>query len=462
MQPKQRYLANVMLGVSACLFLFAFYLKKTYPDVLLGKMLLAISEAALVGGIADWFAVTALFRKPLGFPYHTALIPRNRERLIQATAVMVESELLSKESIKQKIAQIRLTRLLIQWVDTKQGKTFFIKLLLRYTEGATEQVDTKSLSEKLERWLKTSLQSFNFSPWLKSLGQYLIREKKDEVLLDKLLDQLHAWIEKPESRKALQNYLEQYIQPKGDSVGGFLKMLVMNAAQDMNAVNLADATVALQQEVKLSVEDLKSPNHPMRLWLLTQVREMIARMDQPGPWSDTLEGWKMAFIDRLDLAEFIEKMLQNLSETILQSGETSQELLARVQQDGSVKFTVEEFIQFRKKAPVLAFVLGQFERFWEIFKTDTARQDYVETYLQQLIVHLLEREHTLIGQVAGEALAKLSDHDLVALVDEKAGDDLQWVRVNGSLVGGAVGFILFCYLHFVHFPYLLPWVLTKF
>lgn len=462
MQPKQRYLANVMLGISACLFLFAFYLKKAFPEELLGQMLFAMSEAALVGGIADWFAVTALFRKPLGFPYHTALIPRNRERLIQATAVMVESELLSKESIKQKIAQLRLTRFLIRWVDTKQGKTFFIKLLLRYTEGVTEQLDTKAFAKKLDKWLKNSLQSFAFSPWMQSLGQYLIRNKKDELLLDKLLDQLHKWIENPESRKSLQNYLEKYIQPQGDSVGGFLKMMVMNAAQEMNAVNLADATVALQQEVKLSIEDLKSPNHPMRQWLLTQMREIIERMDQPGPWSETLDGWKKAFIERLDLVEFIEKMFQQLTEPMQKSNETRQGLLNRVQEDGSVKFTVEEFIQFRKESPVLAFVLGHFERFWEIFKTDRERQDYVEVYLQQLIVHLVEREHTLIGQVASEALEKLSDQDLIALVDEKAGEDLQWVRVNGSLVGGTVGFLLFCYLHFIHFPYILPWFLANF
>ena len=74
--------ADAVLFFSFIAFLISLYAHLNFPAALWADALLMVSEAALVGGIADWFAVTALFRKPLGFPYHTALLPRRRDSFI--------------------------------------------------------------------------------------------------------------------------------------------------------------------------------------------------------------------------------------------------------------------------------------------------------------------------------------------------------------------------------------------
>ena len=85
----------------ATLLIFAAMLgiRCVYPDSLTAQGLLFIAEAALVGGVADWFAVTALFRRPLGFPYHTAILPRRRQEFSEAVVRLIEREFFSRRQL---------------------------------------------------------------------------------------------------------------------------------------------------------------------------------------------------------------------------------------------------------------------------------------------------------------------------------------------------------------------------
>lgn len=103
---KRRGLANIVLVVMGLLFLF------TYPfrANLWGALLMHISGAALIGGLADWYAVTALFSKPLGIPYKTAILPRSKDRLIEAARTMMVDELLRRSSVYKIIKQEEVPR----------------------------------------------------------------------------------------------------------------------------------------------------------------------------------------------------------------------------------------------------------------------------------------------------------------------------------------------------------------
>lgn len=84
--------ANIVLGSVFLIFIAAAWLRHLWPNHQGIYFFFFVSEASLVGGLADWFAVTALFRKPLGWPYHTALIPRNRDKLIMGVSKMVQAK----------------------------------------------------------------------------------------------------------------------------------------------------------------------------------------------------------------------------------------------------------------------------------------------------------------------------------------------------------------------------------
>ena len=80
-----------------------FFISYPFKHTLIGGLLAGGFGAAMIGGLADWFAVSALFRRPLGIPFRTAIIPRNREKIFQALVYMVENQILMKENIKSKL-----------------------------------------------------------------------------------------------------------------------------------------------------------------------------------------------------------------------------------------------------------------------------------------------------------------------------------------------------------------------
>ncbi len=88
------------------------------PGHVVGRLVLAVAEAGVVGGLADWFAVTAIFRRPLGLPIpHTALIPRNWERMAERVGVMVGGRVLTKDYVREEIARIDLADLLARGAE---------------------------------------------------------------------------------------------------------------------------------------------------------------------------------------------------------------------------------------------------------------------------------------------------------------------------------------------------------
>ena len=99
-------IANKILALVFSLFLLSIWFRYIYRDVLVVEMFYTIMEAAFVGGVADWFAITAIFKRPLGFPWHTELIPRHRDRVILAIGNMIEQDLLSIKSIKQRVNSV--------------------------------------------------------------------------------------------------------------------------------------------------------------------------------------------------------------------------------------------------------------------------------------------------------------------------------------------------------------------
>ena len=108
--------ADKTLLAAGVLFLFSLCLHIQYPKSLFADGILFCAEAALVGGIADWFAVTALFRKPLGFPYHTAILPRRRKEFTEATGRMLQNEFFSKKNLLRKAKSIDYGEKVGRWL----------------------------------------------------------------------------------------------------------------------------------------------------------------------------------------------------------------------------------------------------------------------------------------------------------------------------------------------------------
>ena len=124
--------ADRVLCIVFLLFLIILGLRIVFPHSLILDFLLFVAEAALVGGIADWFAVTALFKKPLGFPFHTAILPRRRKQFINSCIKMLQTEFLSKKKIYKRICNADLLSKGLVWLRQPANKAYLVHTVMQF------------------------------------------------------------------------------------------------------------------------------------------------------------------------------------------------------------------------------------------------------------------------------------------------------------------------------------------
>ncbi|ACV62833.1 protein of unknown function DUF445 [Desulfofarcimen acetoxidans DSM 771] len=434
--------ANRILALSFAIFLAATFLKYYLGNLFIVNLIFFVMQAALVGGIADWFAVTALFRKPLGFPWHTAIIPSNREKLIDSLAGMIEEELLSTASIKNRLNRLHLVNMFIDWAE-KQGSPYFIEIAAKFIQKIFDKIDIAKTAQYIESMIKENADRLDIGPLLKRLGTWLTEKGEDEKWLNLILDEMILIAEKPGTRDRIREIMEEIKDRRTQSL---LSRALGKIAEITNTINLDDAAEALQFELLEVLRDLKNEGHPLRLRLKTIFSELPSKFDRNPSWSKTLNIWKKTIIERVDLGSILEVLINSAIKKVNQPLYGTEDGLAGNKQK-PIDSEISSFVNW---------LIGQVNIFWQRLKQDSKNKDRLNKYFKKIIFQIIESEHKLIGNIVRETLSSLTNEDLNRFVEDKAGNDLQWIRVNGSLVGALVGLLIFLFLNLFYDPVVVP------
>ena len=146
--------ADTTLLCAALCFLVAVGFKIIYPESILAEGFLFVTEAAMVGGIADWFAVTALFKKPFGFPFHTAILPSRRAEFVEASTKMVRKEFFSRRTIFKKVGAFQLMPLLTEYLAKDETRQFLLTEIFDALKKKLSVVDKESLAKTIANKLR--------------------------------------------------------------------------------------------------------------------------------------------------------------------------------------------------------------------------------------------------------------------------------------------------------------------
>jgi uncharacterized membrane-anchored protein YjiN (DUF445 family) len=417
--------ADRVLCIAFVLFLCALVLKHFYHDIFLVKALLVGMEAALVGGVADWFAVTALFRRPLGFPWHTAIIPNNRVNIIEATAHMVQYEFFSKEKLRERIQNVRLVEIMLVWVEQQNVKQIFGVMAARHIGDMLKNVDPKTVAEAMEKLLKMNSRQLKLAPVVQELAKWVLENRKDEQLLDNILKQITEIAERASTRQAIYDYLQQYKEQK---TSGLLGAIVDWIGEKTNAINIDDAADSFHQELISLLKELSQPSHPLRVLVHQRIDDVADQVASNPVWSAAVEKWKEGIINQINLQE----PFMDLVNIFVRETQCSESLSS--------------------PSPLMAWILATIDKYWAAFRQDQGIQDWVENYLQEAAYKIIDSEHDIIGVIVKDAMQVLSDEELNRLIESKTSEDLQWIRINGSIVGGVAGLVIFLIIHVAHNP----------
>jgi uncharacterized membrane-anchored protein YjiN (DUF445 family) len=403
-----KHLATISLTVMAVGFIGTM----PFQDSLWGIILQGGFEAGLVGGLADWFAVTALFRHPMGIPIpHTALLPKNRSKITQKIISMLENDWLTKESIKAKISTVKFTQVLLPIVEKEVNAEGVKKTCIQLVQSAIEYINLEKLAALIEKELRNLIQKIDFRSILTNLIDQISERGYDEKSLDYILDQIDQWANQESTKNRLGRMAVDAIENiKAD---GFMQFALKSFSNLVNEEKLGNI---IQSLIQKGVDSFRDPANQNRLTLLWNIQTKLQSLKTDEKFIGELEDWISEVAAKWQPQQKILEFLTNMKEKAI------------------------DFVQ----APdffdhyVLPFLTNTLDR----LKNDTDKINQIENWLQMQAYNLVEKNHSKIGKLVEENLEKLDDKTLIDMLETNVGKDLQWIRVNGAICGFLIGLVL--------------------
>ncbi|MEC1980410.1 DUF445 domain-containing protein [Bacillus cereus group sp. MYBKT14-1] len=408
MSLQTKYIAGISLGVMGV----GFAASIPFQGTIAGEIIQGGFEAGLVGGLADWFAVTALFRHPMGIPIpHTALLPKNRKRVTKGLINTLENEWLTKESITNKVKEMQLAQMVLQIAEREMQSDAVKKGIVTIAEKAIVTIDTEKLAVIIEKELKTYLHTINTSNILQVLVDQLVVQEYDEKTLDYILVKVKDWTAQDEARYQLGSLGMKAME--NIKVDGFLQFTLKSF---MNIVDEDKIGGILQKFIISNINSLQEADNSTRQLILAKIRQEIINVKENEALLKELENWKEKWIANWNATDKIKEMLEQV-------------------QQRAVAFVNNE--EFADKY-VIPFLQKQMNK----IKEDEQTVQKIEDWLQKQVVSLVEKNHSKIGKLVQENLDKLDDKTLIEMIENNVGKDLQWIRVNGAVCGFMIGLVL--------------------
>ncbi|SIQ29523.1 Uncharacterized membrane-anchored protein YjiN, DUF445 family [Bacillus cereus] len=408
MSLQTKYIAGISLGVMGV----GFAASIPFQGTVAGEIIQGGFEAGLVGGLADWFAVTALFRHPMGIPIpHTALLPKNRKRVTKGLIHTLENEWLTKESITNKVKEMQLAQMVLQIAEREMQSDAVKKGIVTIAEKAIVTIDTEKLAVIIEKELKTYLHTINTSNILQVLVDQLVVQEYDEKTLDYMLVKVKDWTAQDEARYQLGSLGMKAME--NIKVDGFLQFTLKSF---MNIVDEDKIGGILQKFIISNINSLQDADNSTRQLILAKIRQEIIDVKENEALLQELENWKEKWIANWNATDKIKEMLE------------------QVQQRAITFVKNEEFMD----KYVMPFLQKQMNK----IKEDEQTVQKIEEWLQKQVVTLVEKNHSKIGKLVQENLDKLDDKTLIEMIENNVGKDLQWIRVNGAVCGFMIGLVL--------------------
>lgn len=402
----QRRWANISL-VSAVILLV---LALLFGHQVWAPYVRSMALAALAGGIADWYAVTALFRHPFGWKWlpHTSIISANRERIIDALSRLVETELLSSRFLEARLGQIDWQDVL-QKILTYDPSPSSIEFVQEMGRGLRNVIPVERVAPIIQQFTSKQVSHLMLSDGLVRILKWLIQSDNDRALFQFLSRHAVSALSSVEFTEdmemRLKALLEQYTKTT-------TQKLVLGLLESLGTVDYR----VLSREIKEHLIKWLESDKAYDQFELILVRMMVSLREDEG------------------LRTRIEAM--------------KDEAITHFPWEKLVETGFNEFDQWLDSPERIAGQWQAARQMVQIAWEDNAdRQSAVIGRLQQAIVGIIRRFHPVIGRLVRQNLEQMNDREWIDKLEWYVGQDLQWIRINGALVGGLVGLLLAVITH---------------
>lgn len=395
-----RAVASGLLLVMAALFALARYLAATSPW---WSALRAFSEAALVGGLADWFAVTALFRHPLGLPIpHTAIIPANKDRIADTMASFLRTHFLTPQVVSRRLRAMNLAAVVGGFLADPG----------RIGEGRLRQGAAGLISDMLH-----SRDGEQWGALVKSAARQQLERIDIATLLGQLLS---AAIVDGRHQPLIESALRWAGYTLAENEELLRRMIHDQAGTVLRWTGLDDrlATALLDGAYRLIAECLVNPDHPLRQKMEVRLTALAHDLIHDAALRARVAGMRSELLANPAMAAWLDGLWHRARAALLRAARDPAHALSG---------------QFGTGLAALGLSLQR----------DPALQRMVNRFARRTLVGITARHGGAIVTLVSETVKRWDARTVTNRIEGAVGRDLQFIRLNGTLVGGIVGLVLY-------------------
>ncbi|SHF95905.1 DUF445 domain-containing protein [Flavobacterium johnsoniae] len=385
--------ALALLGFAVLLFIVAIYFKI--------PMLQAFSEAAMVGGIADWFAVVALFRHPLGIPiWHTAIIPTKKNEIGENLGNFVSEEFLNREKLEIKLDEFNFATKASDWLSQEENADKIANVVaVNIIPGILKTIKDEDIKRFIQVQFKEKLEGINFGNWVAVALEPLQKGDLKNQMLTNLLEVM--------SSELTNN--KDLIRQK------------VKASTPLLSFGLADKSITegVFNGLQDFLNEAKKPESAVRLKIDEYIFNFLEKVRNSEQMRVKINDMILGFVGKKEVQDYINGIWDEIKLSItndLNKGD-----------DSSIKNRISNLIQ----------------TFGNGIKEDPIMIDKINNFIKDDLLSVLLNNKKVIGDLISSTVKSWDGKEVSEKLELEIGKDLQYIRINGTLVGGVIGLIIY-------------------
>ena len=390
--------ATGLLVAMAAIYFAARGLEPAYPWLGWVK---AFAEAGMVGGLADWFAVTALFRHPLGLPIpHTAIIPRNKDRIGDTLANFLKSNFLIAPVVARRMRNLDLAAAAGRFLQAPQGEENRIRQgASRLIADIFEGLDDERLGGLVKNSIATRVRKMEVSPLLGAALASSINEDRHVPMLEAAI----RWTAR--ALDANESLIRDMVKKRTNWV---LKLAGIDT-------RIGDSIIEGMR--KLTVEMHTDPGHPVRVRIEQALADLANDLQTNPDTRARVEEWKNQLLDNRSVGLWMDALWERAREAVIKAARNPDAALA-----GKLGEVLKSMGQSLEKDERIRAAINQFAR--------------------RAVAGLAASYGSSIVKLVSDTVRGWDARTITDRLESAVGRDLQYIRINGTLVGGSVGLLL--------------------
>lgn len=401
---KYKAFATGLFLLMTVLFIATTLLQKNVESHWIGYVR-AFSEAAMVGALADWFAVTALFRHPLGLPIpHTNLIENSKQKLGDNLGSFVVSNFLSPQNIRPYIMKLKISGFVGEWLAKEKNQDILIKNLSDIVLDILNKLDDNAVSLFISKKVQEMTDDIKLNKIVGNGISYIIEKNDHQRIVTNLSSQIKNYI--------LENdeMIKERVK-KGSYT--FIPSFVDNKIADKIANGLSDFFREIEED----------PKHEIRGLITQKIQEFSVDLKEDPKWDEEFKNIKNDLLKGDKLNEY------------------SNDIWI------SIKNTLKSELQ-EEESSLKKYISKNLNEFSENLKTDENLQNKIDEWIRVTAYKYILRNTHQFGNLISSTVGNWQGKELSEKLELEVGKDLQFIRVNGTLVGGLVGLTIYTFAHF--------------